>query len=392
LIFQTLDDKKHCVGIYADSQIHHTLPDNLTHTWSYAAFLADMDIEYASLYCEGKTMEQVVPEQLKPEWDKISGKMKAFLKAFTTAKINLRDVCFYDMVPVSVLLEWCDVKSKICHYIFENYEKPANYDFLVDLTKLATQIKHQKLNVDLSPLKSTIASYRSRSFINKINQSPDYIDYNIFGTITGRLSTHSNSFPIMTMDKKYRKIVKPQNDWLVELDYNAAELRTFLALNGKDQPQEDLHGWNTKNLFKEGTRDEAKIRLFSWLYNPKSKDYLLDEEYDRKALLHDCYDDQYVVTPYGRTIRAVPRNALNYLIQSTTSDLFLRQVIKINEILKDTGSFISWTLHDSVMIDLRDEEKPLLPQIIDVLGDTKFGKYVVNVSAGSNYGEMKKIK
>ena len=392
MIFQALDDKEHCVGVYVDGQIHHTLPDNLTHTWSYAEFLADMDIEYASLYCEGKTMGQVVPEQLKPEWDRISGKMKAFLKAFTTAKINLRDVCFYDMIPTNALLEWCEIRSKICHYIFENYEKPANYDFLVDLTKLAAQIKHQNLNIDLSPLKSSIDSYRSRSFVKKVNESPDYIDYNIFGTVTGRLSTHSNSFPIMTMDKKYRKIINPHNDWFVELDYNAAELRTFLALNNKDQPQEDLHDWNTKNLFKEGTREEAKIRLFSWLYNPKAKDYLLDEEYDRKALLHDCYDDQYVVTPYGRTIRAVPRNALNYLIQSTTSDVFLRQVIKINEILKKTDSFISWTLHDSVMIDMRNQDKALLPQIVDVFGDTRFGKYVVNVSAGSNYGEMKKIK
>ena len=99
-----------------------------------------------------------------------------------------------------------------------------------------------------------------------------------------------------------------------------------------------------------------------------------------------------MVSRWTAQAKGTIHGSLNYLIQSTTSDLFLRQVIKINEILKNTESFISWTLHDSVMLDLKNQDKSLLPEIIDVFGDTRFGKYVVNVSAGQNYGEMKKIK
>ena len=51
MIFQALDDKEHCVGVYVDGQIHHTLPDNLTHTWSYAEFLADMEVTNANEIC-----------------------------------------------------------------------------------------------------------------------------------------------------------------------------------------------------------------------------------------------------------------------------------------------------------------------------------------------------
>ena len=60
--------------------------------------------------------------------------------------------------------------------------------------------------------------------------------------------------------------------------------------------------------------------------------------------------------------------------------------------MKDRESFIGWTLHDSVMIDLKDEDKPILKEIIAQFGDTDFGKYLVNVSAGKNFGDLKKIK
>jgi len=40
---------------------------------------------------------------------------------------------------------------------------------------------------------------------------------------------------------------------------------------------------------------------------------------------------------------------------------------------------------------LADDEKYLLPEIMKAFADTEFGKFLVNVKAGSNYGEMKKL-
>ena len=42
-----------------------------------------------------------------------------------------------------------------------------------------------------------------------------YCKYSIFGTKTGRLINIPGSFPILTMDKDFRKIVEPTNDWFV---------------------------------------------------------------------------------------------------------------------------------------------------------------------------------
>lgn len=393
MIFQTLDNKKECVAVYVDGEILNELPEGLTKTWSYSAFLEDLDVEYASLYCEGKTLSEFVPEHLKKDWDRISGKMRSFAKAFKAAKIDLKQICFFDMVPKDVLLEWCDIKTSICHIAFEENEKPANYDFLVGLTKLVERIKLQPINFDLGAINKGLESYKSREFIKRINKCSNTVQYDIFGTVTGRLSAKPGSFPIMTMDRKYRKIVKPNNDWFLELDFNGAEFRTFLALSGESQPEGDVHSWNMSNLFEgDITRDEAKVRLFAWLYNPKAKDKDLDNVYSRKELLKVHYDGVYVNTPYGREIRAIPKNALNYLIQSTQSDIFLSQVIKIDRLLKNKKSYIAWTMHDSVVIDLKQDEKAILKELIECFGKTDYGNFRVNVSAGNNFGELKKIR
>ena len=63
----------------------------------------------------------------------------------------------------------------------------------------------------------------------------------------------------LTMDRKYRRVIEPTNDFFVELDFNAAELRTLIALQGKNQPAEDIHEWNVKNVYRGlVTREEAK--------------------------------------------------------------------------------------------------------------------------------------
>ena len=395
MLFQALDDKKHCVGVYCEGKMfYEDLPEDISQTWAYSEFLKDLEIEYASLYTEGKNISELVPEELEQDWHKISSRMKAFIRAFNTSKINLNDVCLFQVVPEAFLYEWCEIKNKICAYIFENYEKPTNYDFLLDLTRITERIKQQRLNIDTSTLKQDLASYRSRAFFKKLNNLDPYIHYNVFGTVTGRLTTKSHSFPILTLDKKFRKVLKPNNNLFVELDYNAAELRTFIALNGEEQPQEDLHAWNIKHLFCDDDldRESAKVRLFAWLYNPNSEDDLLNGRYNRQKLLKESWEDGRITTKFDRTIEVDERRALNYIIQSTSSDLFLRQMIKVDKMLEGKKSFIAFSVHDSLVMDFAEEDIHLLEPIIEEFSNTPFGKYLTNVSMGKNYGNMRKVK
>ena len=258
---------------------------------------------------------------------------------------------------------------------------------------MAGDISQQKLNIDLEGFKPHMAEYRARQWRKKIKETSPYIKYDIFGTKTGRLTTKKNSFPILTLAREYRNIIKPHNDWLVEFDFNAAELRTLLALSDKNQPDEDIHAWNAKNVYKDNvTREEAKQRIFAWLYNPESKDFLSSQAYDRSLVLKKYYDGKKVTTLFSREIEADDHHALNYIIQSTTSDLFLDRAIKLADLLRERKSFVSFCVHDSLVIDFSDEDKDMLIKLKNIFSDTTLGNFKVNVKAGKNYGEMKKLE
>ena len=213
----------------------------------------------------------------------------------------------------------------------------------------------------------------------------------MFGTITGRLTTFSNSLPILTMKKLYRKIIKPHNDWFLSLDYNGAELRTVLALGHEPQPDFDIHLWNAKNVFGGLlSRGEAKEKFFAWLYNPESN--VVDSElYDRDKILVNYYDGGTVSTPSGRQIVVDERKAFNYLIQSTTADLVLDRAVKIDDFLSDKKSFISHIVHDEIVVDLDDSERNLVPLIKNIFENNFLGKFNSNLKAGKNYYDLKDL-
>ena len=285
LYFQTLDDKGECIGIYKDGNLYfENLPEGLGRTWKYAEYLEESGIEYASVLCGNRSLSDACPNSLIDEWTAVEDKLKAYYRSFVLAKVSMDENCFFDLVPKPFLLEYCEIRNKITQYVFENYEMPQNYDFMVDLTKVLVCIQHQKLNIDVSCLSNNAHLPKYRQAMKKYIQIDPYCRYNINGTKTGRLTTQKNSFPVMTMDKDFRSIVKPQNDWFIELDFNAAELRTLMALGGSETPLEDIHSWNMHNLFNAGTtREEAKQKFFSWLYdenktNPKMSKLCLAEK------------------------------------------------------------------------------------------------------------------
>ena len=393
MYFQTLDDKGECVGVYKNGELHfNNLPEGMERTWKYAEYLEESNVEYANLLCGNRSLNDVCPAFLVDDWVAVEDKLKAYYRSFVLAKVSMEENCFFDLVPKPFLLEYCEIRNKITQYVFENYEKPENYDFMVEITKVLTRIRHQKLNIDVSSLSDKAHMPKFRQAMRKFAHIDPYCRYIINGTKTGRLTSQRNSFPVMTMDKDFRSIVKPTNDWFIELDFNAAEIRTLMALGGSVTPQEDIHDWNARNLFNAGTsREKAKLDFFSWLYDENKINPNLSKVYDRDKVRGMYWDGKVVKTMFGREIEAEQRTALNYIIQSTTADLVLRQVIKIHDMLRDKKSFIAFTIHDNILLDLVDEERYIIPRLIEEFSNTALGKYLVNVKAGKNFGNLKDL-
>ena len=397
MLFQTLDDKKECVGIYANNKLHfNELPENLSSTWSYSPYLKGQQIQYASLYCEGKSLDEVCPDHLKDEWMNSKKKLKAFMSSFIETKVSLEENCFFDLTPTKFLEEYCNIKNKITEHVFYNYEKPHQYEFYRRFNELFIDIKDRPLNIDLEILKKNILNERDLTYYHKMRDVSKTIDYNLFGAITGRLAMKRGSFPIQSFQKQFRYCLKPHNDWFVAFDINAAELRTSLALLNCVQPQEDLYEWIGKSILGGISRAESKKIVIEWLYNSSNPIYHqytqnLDNVFKKELLKTIYWVDGKVHTPFGRKIESDEHHAIPYLNQSTFIDLFHRQVIKVDDFLSDKKSFISFLLHDEFVLDVADEEKEHLMEIAKIVQNTQFGKFLCNIKVGRDYGNMKKL-
>ncbi|MDP2684304.1 MAG: hypothetical protein Q8P20_04550 [bacterium] len=393
--FQSFDDKQNCVGFCDESGMLYfdEIPNDLSHTWNYSQWLKHKEnIEYAFLYCR-QPIDGVCPEYLKNDWDNIKEKLKAYYRSFVEAKVNLHNVCFFDLIPVEILTQYCKVKMDITKYVFETYSKPNNYDLLLDITKLITDIKYRNLNFDKSFMIQNFDIAGISALHNKVKNGVSKVEYNLFGSVTGRLTTKNGSFPILNLRRELRRVLLPNNDFFVEFDYNACDLRVMLAMLGEKQPQNDIHEWNRDNIFKQSdmTREQIKKETFSWLYNMDAKSKL-ETLYNRQKMIDMYWNKNEINTVFDRKIQCDRNHALSYLNQSVTSDLVNVMASRLNNILENKKSYVSFMIFDSVVLDFHKDDKEMLMNLLEEFKDTPLGRFVVNMKIGKNYGQMRKVK
>ena len=59
MIFQILDDRKECFGIYCDGEfIYDRVPSSSNRTWNWHRHLNGIPVDYASVYVAGKSIEE----------------------------------------------------------------------------------------------------------------------------------------------------------------------------------------------------------------------------------------------------------------------------------------------------------------------------------------------
>jgi len=393
MIFQILDDRNECFGIYGDGKFtYDRIPDNIWGTWNWDHRLANRNVDYASIYSAGKTLADVAPENLRSRLEKRESKIKSFVKSAFIAKINMKEHCLFDVIPEQHLMHYCEVKNEICQYVFDSYHKPQNHGFMVDLKVMAHGIKQIPVIIDQEVLKKHAKhDNKANVLLNFLNGKNKPICYDIWGSKTGRLTTEKGSFPIMNLKKEIANCVVPKNDIFVQFDLNGAEIRTFISLSTGTHPKADIHLWNMENIFDNVTdRTVAKKKFLAWFYNPNS-DAIKSDYYDRRLLLNKYYKDGFIHTPFGRKIEANDFHALNYLLQSTSSDNCMKQAVKIYKFMKNRKSFVHSVVHDSLTIDLAFEDRHILPSVQEIFEDTDLGWFKSSATAGRNYRDLQEV-
>lgn len=399
MLFEIIDKQQQCKSVFSPTTPLKIIKDpslkehDDLKTWDFHPSLQGLDVDYGYLFSRGMSLNNVCPDDLKPEWRRVNNRYKAFLRSFKEGQVTTRGNCFFDMVPETFMKELFDVKCKITDHVLNTHERPWDYNHLVDLSELVYQISKQQLNINPKALYPYIHTPRGKNLYKKLKTIKPYIDYNIFGTVTGRMTTTKRSFPILGLDKKFRGVLEPTNDVFIELDYNAADLRAILGLNKQSQPQEDMHEWHRKTIGNESlTRDEAKVKTLSWFYGPDgapAPSPQILQAYDKKSLLRQYWDGYQVTNSHGRIISADKFHAPSLLGQSELSDVFLRQVIKVFKLLKERKSRIAWTIHDSLVLDFDLEDKDLFTSLVSVFAKTKHGLWKTNLTIGKNFAEMR---
>ena len=90
-------------------------------------------------------------------------------------------------------------------------------------------------------------------------------------------------------------------------------------------------------------------------------------------------------------IPADEHHALNYIVQSTFSDLILRQAIKIHEMTRNMKTKIAFMIHDSIVLDYSEEDKPELVNLAEAFSNTELGNFKASAKLGKSFGEMKEL-
>ena len=400
MYFQTLDDKAECVGIYANERLifdADNFPSGIKNTWSYSPYLRGLDVEYASLYLEGQDVWDHIPEYLKDDWEDVNKRLVSFRRSLALSKVSRTENCFFDLVPERFLVDYCEVKNKITKHIFTTINKPKRYDFYKHVSMMLGDIQSREISIDRRLVTSLKKNPKLKNQAENILTCDPCVKYKQFGTKTGRLSTHKNTFPILTLNRSFRRAILPTNDFFVEIDFNGAEIRTLLGLLGEEQPMIDVHDFHVEEIFDGHNRREAvKTAFFAWLYGSKSAidattASRLASFYDKETILRKYWTDGNIITPYGKTIKDVDKHhALNYLVQSTAAELTLKQALKIDYLLRNRsiGSHVCFLIHDAVILDMKNEDKHLIKDAVSLMGSTNFGNFLVNTSSGDTLGSM----
>jgi len=276
-------------------------------------------------------------------------------------------------------------------------------------------------------------------------------DYSFITTATGRLACEKPN--LQNIPYLVRPVFRSKYGYFLEADYSQLELRILAGYSSDEAlvaaflAGEDIHEQTRQALFGDKPKAEkkahtqrvvAKTLNFGIAYGitPIGISISLSKELDRKVGLKEAADyitlffdkypgvrdymdnvkkvvreDGYIDTFFGRRrefdispgmysnqLEKLYKEAVNYPIQSTASDLVLVATGRVWHRKMDMGlkSKMCAHVHDNILFDLYDKElEPMLKMVKPTMEDIEFDwlnvPLKVDFKLGRNWGELEEI-
>ena len=227
-----------------------------------------------------------------------------------------------------------------------------------------------------------------------------YTKYNLW-TSTGRPSNSFGSVNFAALTKDQRKAFIPENDYLVEFDYDAYHVRLIGSLIGYTFPQASVHEYLAS--FYGSTYDESKQITFKILYGGipddiaksipffrKTKEYTneLWSKYNRDNFIEtDIYKRKLIKKNYTDMNRS---KLLNYLLQAYETECNIKTIIELQRYLYKKKTKLVLYGYDSFTIDYNNSDGvETLKEIKKIL---ERNGHLIKAKMGKNLGELQSIQ
>ena len=315
-------------------------------------------------------------------------------KYYNVKKLN-------EIIPISKHKEYCD---KVSDKILEWVQKDLNP--LIDdegwfensgaLDKIKAFYNIEKNGVKVSNDVCDIFDVRVKKHISN---GKLYSNYNLT-TTTGRPSNAFGTVNFAALPPEKRKSIIPENDYLVEFDFDAYHLRLIGDLVDYRFCSDSVHEHLAERY--GCSYQESKARTFRLLYGG------IDKETREKVLFfdlvhkyinskwneintHNCvYTDIYRRKLTYDNYDDLNRNKVfNYLIQAYETESNIKKILSIHDYLLNKKTKLVLYGYDSFLFDFSQQDG--VETLKDIKSILEEGKHFTKSKMGLNYGEMQDI-
>ena len=308
---------------------------------------------------------------------------------------------YYNAKKLNEIIPLCK-HNEYCSEVYKGMAKAytgENDEYMNDAIKAFGSIEKNGIKVT-----DDVCDIFDERVRKHISNGKLYSQYNLW-TTTGRPSNSFGNVNFAALTKEHRKAFVPENDYLVEFDFDAYHLRLIGDLINYKFSKESVHTHLAEHY--GCSYEESKQRSFKLLYggiDKKTREKVPFFDLVHKYInskwneinTHNCiYTDIYRRKLIYDNYEDLNGNKVfNYLIQAYETESNIKKILSIQDYLLNKKTKLVLYGYDSFLFDFSNEDGvETLKDIKSILeaGISLDNKHYTKSKMGLNYGEMSDI-